>query len=80
MLDYVKKVESENCRLRQREQKLNEKLERCKAKNRRDRQVFDEAITDMATRLYSQETQHKKVIIDKRSSSKKEYFILLCRL
>ena len=70
LLDYVKKVESENSRLRQREEKLTVKLERCKAKNRRDRQAFDEAITDMATRLYSQETQHKKVIIDKRSSKK----------
>lgn len=76
LLDYVKKVESENCRLRQREEKLTGSLERCKAKNRRDRQAFDEAITDMATRLYSQETQHKKVIIDKRSSQERKSFNL----
>lgn len=67
LLDYVKRVESENSRLRQREQKLNDRLEKCKAQNRRDRQAFDEAITDMATRLFGQETQHKKIIAQKNS-------------
>ena len=61
LLDYVKKVETESGRLRARERKLTDRLEKCKDKNRRDRQVFDEAITKMATRLFTQENLHKKV-------------------
>ena len=62
MLDYVKKVEADNARMKQRESKLREKLEKCRDRKNRDKERFDEAITEMATRIFTEQARHNKVI------------------
>ena len=62
MLDYVKKVEADNARMKQRESKLREKLEKCRDRKIRDKERFDEAITEMATRIFTEQARHNKVI------------------
>ena len=61
LLDYVKKMETENMKLRLRENKLKEKLERCRDRKKRDKERFDEAITGMATRIFTDQNKHEKV-------------------
>ena len=61
LLDYVKKMEAENMKLRLRENKLKEKLERCRDRKKRDKERFDEAITGMATRIFTDQNKHEKV-------------------
>ena len=61
LLDYVKKVEAENMKLKLRENKLKEKLERCRDRKKRDKEKFDEAITGMATRIFTEQNKHEKV-------------------
>ena len=62
MLDYVKKVEADNARMKQRERRLREKLEKCRDRKNRDKERFDEAITEMATRIFTEQARHNKVI------------------
>lgn len=61
LLDYVKKVEAENMKLKLRENKLKEKLERCRDRKKRDKEKFDEAITGMATRIFTEQNKYEKV-------------------
>ena len=63
LLDYVKIVEAENSQLKQREQKLRQKLEKCEDRKKKDKERFDETIHEMANVILSEQQKHKEVRI-----------------
>ena len=61
LLEYVKIVEAENSKLKQREQKLREKLEKCEDRKKKEERRFDETIHNMANVILSEQQKHKEV-------------------
>ena len=61
LLDYMKKMELENVKLRQREKKLKAKLERCENRKQLDKERFNETVIGMASRIFTERCAHEKV-------------------
>ena len=55
------KVEFENVKLREKEKKLIDKLEKVKMKKSREKEHFDETVTEMADRILKEQTKAKAV-------------------
>ena len=57
----ILKVEFENVKLREKEKKLIDKLEKVKMKKSREKEHFDETVTEMADRILKEQTKAKAV-------------------